>query len=78
MNNSEKDAIRRDRSALVAELETAGAKFRGNDCTCPFHNDKRPSASIYEKKSVWRFQCHKNGCGISGDVFDVMARNQGK
>jgi 5S rRNA maturation endonuclease (ribonuclease M5) len=75
MNNIELDTIRRDRAALVVELEQAGAKFKGNYCTCPFHADHRPSGGVYEKDGAWRFKCQ--GCGAGGDVFDIRAKAAG-
>ncbi|MFC1739480.1 AAA family ATPase [Planctomycetota bacterium] len=68
---------KRDRSTLQAELETAGAVFKGNSCNCPFHDDNRPSAGIFQDDSeTWRFKCQS--CGVSGDVWDIQARNEGK
>lgn len=76
MSNSE--SIRRDRSALLAELEQAGANVSGpTEFCCPFHNDRNPSAGIFQgDDDVWRFKCH--GCGAGGDVFDLRARNTGQ
>lgn len=59
---------------LVSELMFAGAKFKGNSCTCPFHPDRHASASVYEENGVWRFKCHTTDCGFGGDVFDVRAK----
>lgn len=70
----EQDALRRDRNAIEAELRTAGAQFKGKACKCPFHDDKHPSAGIYESDGVWFFKCQV--CGAKGDVFDIIARVQ--
>jgi len=68
---------KRDRSALVVELEKAGAKFKGNACSCAFHNDKHPSAGIFQSEGGdWRFKCQT--CGAKGDVWDIIAKNTGK
>lgn len=68
---------KRDRSALVLELEKAGASFKANSCNCPFHEDKRPSAGIYQDDGgYWHFKCQS--CGVSGDAWDIQARNEGK
>ena len=67
---------KRDRNALVAELDKAGAVFRGNAFRCCFHDDKHPSAAIFESDAGWRFKCH--ACGAQGDVWDVIAHNQGR
>jgi len=70
------DTIRHDRDALRQELESAGAKFKGSAILCPFHEDKHPSAGIYERDGIWRFKCQS--CGVAGDVFDIRARRTGK
>lgn len=35
---------------------------------CPFHQDRRPSASI--NHDLQRFRCHS--CDVAGDVIDVV------
>lgn len=55
MNHIEKR--KHDKQALVDQLEKAGATFRGNNCRCPFHDDHRPSAGIFNSESGWRFKC---------------------
>jgi len=77
MNKIELDNIRRDRAALVAELESAGAKIKGNTVFCPFHDDHRASGGIYQSKDdgAWRFKCL--ACGAGGDVFDICAKAAG-
>jgi hypothetical protein len=71
----DKNELRRDRTALVAALEQAGAQFKGNACRCPFHPDKTPSGGIYEKEGVWKYKCL--ACGVGGDVFDMRSRLSG-
>jgi len=64
--------LRRDEQAIRDELERAGVQaWKGRNCCCPFHDDKDPSAGIYEKEGVWRFKCQ--ACGVGGDVFDIKA-----
>ncbi len=71
------ETLKQNKQALVDELIKAGAKFKGNSCNCPYHNDKKPSAGIFQNnKGQWRFKCH--GCGVSGSVLDIKARNEGK
>lgn len=70
--------IQSDRGALVRLLEGAGALFKGNNCNCPFHDDKSPSASIHEKEGAWRFKCHTPACGVSGDILDMQAKLNGR
>jgi hypothetical protein len=74
MNTIALDNIRRDRTALIAELENAGAKIRGNTVFCPFHQDHRASGGIYQGKDdgAWRYKCL--ACGAGGDVFDIRAK----
>ncbi len=67
---------RYNQDALIAALQEAGAKFRGKECRCPFHEDKRASAGVYKDSGgVWRFKCHT--CNAAGDVFDIRARVRG-
>jgi len=69
------EELRQDRAALVHELEGAGARFKGNSGTCPFHNDNSPSLSLHQgPDQIWRCKCHATTCGFSGDIFDVRAR----
>ena len=70
------NTIRKNRELLKQELEAAGAKFKaGGAINCPFHEDKRPSAGIYQgKDGVYRFKCQAADCGFCGDIFDVRAR----
>lgn len=35
--------------------------------TCPFHDDRNPSAST--NRVLNRFNCH--GCGVKGDIIDL-------
>lgn len=75
---TEQQQLRQSERSLWQELERAGKiKRRGNTCCCPFHEDKHPSAGIYQDdEKIWRFKCH--GCGVSGDVFDIRARIEQK
>jgi len=75
MNTIELDNIRRDRAALVAELENAGARIKGNTVLCPFHEDRQPSGGLFERDGIWRFKCQ--ACGTGGDVFDIRAKVAG-
>lgn len=71
--------IRQSRERLKRELEAAGAKFVGSAVRCPFHDDHRPSAGIYQgKDGVFRFKCQASDCGFCGDIFDVRARITGR
>jgi 5S rRNA maturation endonuclease (ribonuclease M5) len=68
---------KRDKAALIAELEKAGAEFQGSLIKCPFHDDNHPSAGVYQNDGgEWRFKCQ--ACGLNFSVWDVQARNEGK
>ncbi len=71
---------RASKSDLLSELKTAGATIKadGREIICPFHEDKSPSGSVYEKDGIFRFKCHAASCGFCGDVFDVVAKATGK
>jgi len=70
------DTLKRDRGLLSQLLQEAGATMRGSAITCPFCDDKRPSAGIYESNGDgFRYKCHK--CGFQGDILDVIARLDG-
>lgn len=72
----EKETLRQDRSEIVRELEAAGVVFKGDACRCPFHDDKNPSAGIFQgDDGAWRFKCQT--CGKGGDLFDIKALIQG-
>ncbi|ARN57704.1 AAA family ATPase [Sedimentisphaera salicampi] len=71
------DLRKRDRTALAAELEAAGAQLKGDSCCCPFHEDKHPSAGIYQNEAgFWMYKCHS--CGFCGSVWDVEAKGRGE
>ena len=64
---------RTDRKALEHALHDAGAVFKGSAIKCPFHEDIRPSGSIYQgADGAWRFKCHS--CGWNGDLIDVQVK----
>jgi hypothetical protein len=45
--------------------------------TCPFHEDSRPSFSVYRASNDgrWRWKCH-SGCG-QGDLLDLVVKAEG-
>lgn len=51
------------------EVHESGSGFLG---LCPFHNDSRPSFSIFPAEGDWYFKCHSGSCGASGDVIDFV------
>lgn len=54
--------------------ERAGVRLTRNgkewQACCPFHGEKTPSFSIYQKLSGWRYMCF--GCGAHGDNVDLV------
>lgn len=77
-DNVQKDSLRLDRSALVAELSRAGGQgLEKRYIRCPFHNDRTPSAEIKQAASqAWYFYCHK--CDLAHDVWALRAHIEGK
>jgi len=65
-----------DREALECALISVGAEFDREKCTCPFHNDRNPSAGIFRDEiGHWRFRCFV--CDITLDYYDVIAWREG-
>lgn len=75
MSQDEAKQLRKSRPLLETELRSAGASIKGNTVRCIFHDDKHPSAGIYEKDGVWRFHCHR--CDIDEDIIGIRARVNG-
>lgn len=78
MSKFDFDAIRRDYPLPdVAAKAGDDLKKDGNEyrCLCPFHGEKTPSFTIFNKENVWRFQCF--GCGANGDVVDYVKDRYG-
>lgn len=70
----EQSALRQSRLPLAQALGISG---KGKSVRCPYHDDKHPSATIHhDPDGAWRFHCFT--CEWKGDVFDVIARNQGR
>ena len=59
-----------DRNVLVGQLESMGQRVKGNSCTCPWHEDRNPSAGIFEDDTGhWRVKCHT--CDRTDDVYGL-------
>lgn len=55
------------------ELKRAGqAEWKA---CCPFHNEKTPSFTVFNKGDGWAFHCF--GCDAGGDVFEWIMRRKG-
>lgn len=64
-----------NKKALIELLEGAGAKFYDEQCTCPFHLDRNPSAGIFrDDTGHWRFRCFV--CDITYDYYDILAKRE--
>jgi hypothetical protein len=63
--------------ALVSALESTGQRVKGKSCTCPWHDDENPSASLLQgEMGRWRIYCHT--CDRAGDVFDIRSLSTGR
>lgn len=54
------------------KLTPNGAEFKA---LCPFHPDKNPSLSVFNKGDGWLWHCF--GCDANGDVFEWLHRRRG-
>lgn len=69
--------ILRDEAAFIAALEQVGARIKGRTCTCPFHDDKTPSAQWSQgQDGTWRMFCHV--CNRFASVIDLQAQATGQ
>ena len=53
------------------EVPSTGEGWR--KMRCPFHPDRRPSASVHFGKGA--FRCH--GCDVAGDIFSIVQKREG-
>jgi hypothetical protein len=53
-------------------LEQRGKEYTG---ICPFHAERTPSFTVYEKDGVYLFKCH--GCGANGNLVQFVERRDG-
>lgn len=74
---SELPKILSDENAFVSALESAGCIVKGRTCTCPFHDDKSPSAQWSQgNDGTWRLWCHV--CKRLASTIDLHAHVAGK
>jgi len=74
---SDLPAILSDEGAFLTALESAGCKVRGKTCTCPFHDDRSPSAQWSQgNDGTWRMFCHV--CNRHANVIDLLAHAAGQ
>lgn len=67
---------REDRDALEIELAAIGCLIKGKTTTCPYHEDRTPSASILgDDTGHWRVYCHV--CSKSWDILDLREKSTG-
>jgi hypothetical protein len=53
--------------------------YGGVNCSCIFHEDHKPSASIFinEENGHWLYKCHSTNCDFDiGSIIDVVMRLQ--
>lgn len=46
----------------------------GGVALCPFHEDTKPSLSIFHKNGTWGWKCH--GCGAKGTLIDFVMKKE--
>lgn len=61
-----------DLPALIGNTRRVGNEYLAR---CPFHDDRKPSLTIYRDAGVWFFKCFP--CGAHGDGIDFVARTHG-
>lgn len=68
---------RHDLDQLTAELASRGCTVKGKAATCPWHEDRNPSASILcGADGVWRLWCHV--CNRRAHVLDLRSETAGR
>lgn len=54
-------------------LEENGHEFKGKNTLCPFHEDRQPSMSVYQKDDgSWHWYCHS--CQEGGTILNYMMK----
>jgi len=53
----------------IPDLSRDGAEYKG---LCPFHQEKTPSFTIFQKDGVWIFKCF--GCQETGNIFQFVQK----
>ena len=47
----------------------------GGAALCPFHEDKKPSLSVFQRNGNWGWKCH--GCDCGGTILDFVMKKEG-
>lgn len=42
---------------------------------CPFHEDKKPSLSVFQRNGTWGWKCHR--CDRGGTIIDFVMKKEG-
>lgn len=67
------DEVQRARDYPVVRLLGLAENGRRQECKCPFHNERRPSFSVFVDNS---FKCF--GCGVQGqNAVDFVMKLMG-
>lgn len=74
------DEKKNDKGLLLSILQDAGAEyFNDNKIRYPFHDDKKPSAYIYQdNEGHWRYRCFGGECKAGGNFIDIYAHATGR
>jgi hypothetical protein len=47
----------------------------GGAALCPFHEDEKPSLSVFQRNGIWGWKCHSCDCG--GTIIDFVMKKEG-
>jgi hypothetical protein len=73
LNEAVKYICRQDLAQYLGYKQTQDS----TTITCPFHNDKTPSASIYNQDGKYYMKCHSSNCSFkSGTIIQIVAKKE--
>jgi putative DNA primase/helicase len=77
MSSHDRYAFLRNANPISEYLRHNGVKMRNGKFSCvnPSHEDKTPSASIFDNDQKWR--CHTATCDCGGDIIDLVMLHRG-
>ena len=59
-----------DNLKIIDVAKSYGIIIKGKKCSCPFHKEKEPSLTFYEKTNT--FKCY--GCQAKGNIIEFIRR----